>query len=262
MKLLKTVAEYRDYYLGLQMNQGHTSIGFVPTMGALHQGHLSLVARSQSECACTVVSIYVNPTQFNNPADLANYPDTLGRDLEVLGEHGVDAVFLPTYQELYPDDFAYKVEENRFSNLLCGAHRPGHFTGVLTVVMKLLNIVRPAKAFFGEKDFQQLTLVRNMTEAFFMDVEIVACPTVRESDGLAMSSRNLNLNAGDRERSPRLISILRSAACDTSAATLLQKEGFIVDYVTTVAKRRYAAVTVGDSSKSVRLIDNVALEAI
>ncbi|MDG1233920.1 MAG: pantoate--beta-alanine ligase, partial [Pseudomonadales bacterium] len=147
MKVLKSIAEVRGY-----RKEVSGSVGFVPTMGALHQGHLSLVERSLNETDLTIASIYVNPTQFDNPMDLANYPDSISVDLELLQAAGVSAVFMPTYDSLYPDDYAYEVNEKYFSKELCGANRPGHFTGVLTVVLKLLNLVQPQNAYFGEKD--------------------------------------------------------------------------------------------------------------
>lgn len=252
MKLLKSIAELRAFREAVS-----GSVGFVPTMGALHDGHLSLVYASNMESETTIVSIYVNPTQFNNANDLDNYPDTLEADLQKLEAAGVSAVYLPDYQQMYPDDFAYEVNEKSFSGELCGEHRPGHFTGVLTVVMKLLNLVRPDKAYFGEKDYQQLELIRGMVSAFFMNVEIVGCPIVRENDGLAMSSRNLNLSECDRKRSPRFHRILSLGGDDESIAAELQNAGFEVDYVTTKAGRRFGAVLMGTDANPVRLIDNV-----
>lgn len=233
-------------------------VGFVPTMGALHRGHRQLIERSVAECDVTVLSIYVNPTQFNNPADLEHYPRTLETDLDIAREAGVDVVLTPTYESLYPDGFRYRVEETSFSGELCGAHRPGHFTGVLTVVMKLLNLVRPQRAYFGEKDYQQYLLIRDMAQAFFLDAEIVACPTVRESSGLALSSRNELLDADGRALAPRFHGLLRSCASDAETRTALDREGFTVDYVETRHGRRFGAVTVG-SARRVRLIDNVPL---
>lgn len=259
MKLLKSIAALREFYRTSMAKDAAATLGFVPTMGALHDGHISLVNRSTSECTYTVASIYVNPTQFNNPNDLANYPSTLDDDLQKLATAGVDAVFLPTYDMLYPDGYAYQVDENVFSHELCGDHRPGHFTGVLTVVMKLLNLVKPTRAYFGEKDFQQLTLVRGMAEAFFLDTEIVGCPIVREKDGLAMSSRNLNLTIDDRARSPVFHKILKRACRDDEAIRLLEERGFEVDYVVTRGGRRFGAVLMGSQAAPVRLIDNVAV---
>ena len=221
MKVIKDVRTWRALRKGL-----YGSVGFVPTMGALHDGHASLLRRSVAENAHTVLSIYVNPTQFNNAEDLENYPDTLDADLALAESLGVDLVILPRYEELYADDYRYSVTESEFANTLCGAHRPGHFTGVLTVVMKLLNLVRADRAYFGEKDYQQYRLIRDMCEAFFMDVEIVPCSTVREDDGLAMSSRNLRLTTEDRALAPRFARILKHAATDALAIDNLRAAGF------------------------------------
>jgi pantoate--beta-alanine ligase len=234
-------------------------IGFVPTMGALHRGHASLIERSVAECDHTVLSIYVNPTQFNNPLDLAHYPRTLESDLATARELGVHSVLTPDYAALYPDDFRYRVEENELSTELCGAHRPGHFTGVLTVVMKLLNLVRPARAYFGEKDYQQFLLVQGMCAAFFLDVEIVPCATHREADGLAMSSRNALLDPAARALAPAFARMLRGSEPDEAVARALEGAGFAVDYVETRDGRRFGAVVVRSGGREVRLIDNVAV---
>src|SRR5262249_29466052 len=161
----------------------------VPTMGALHEGHLSLVKRSRVENDRTLVSIFVNPTQFDDPADFDAYPRTVKRDLALLEAAGVDFVLLPGAGDMYVDGFRYRVSEPEVSTILEGEHRPGHFGGMLTVVLKLLNIAAAERAYFGEKDWQQLSLVRGMADAFFLPTAIVACPTVRESTGLALSSR-------------------------------------------------------------------------
>lgn len=232
-----------------------TRIGFVPTMGALHEGHASLMKKSIAENDLTVVSVFVNPTQFDRTDDLKNYPKTWTQDLELLKSLDVHHVLLPTAAELYQDGYRYRVTEKEKSLNLCGAHRPGHFDGVLTVVMKLLNLVQADSAYFGEKDFQQLTLVREMAESFFMKTKIVGCPIVREADGLAMSSRNLRLSASEREKAPVFAKILSQSAHATEAANLLRQEGFEVDYVTDWEGRRLGAVQLG----KVRLIDNVAL---
>lgn len=235
-------------------------VGFVPTMGALHLGHLSLLQRSLADNPVTVASIYVNPTQFNNPEDLEKYPRSDQQDLEMLRDAGVDAVLMPRYEALYPDGYRYKVIESELSQRFCGAHRPGHFDGVLTVVLKLLNIVAPHRAYFGEKDYQQLSLVRGMAEAFLLPVEIIGCPTVRESDGLAMSSRNLRLSSSQRKVAPELHRILRTARDTAAARQALEAAGFTVDYVEDVQEgsgiRRLAAASLGE----VRLIDNVHLD--
>ncbi len=233
------------------------TLGVVPTMGALHAGHVSLMERSLDDNDATLVTIFVNPTQFDNPNDLAGYPDRMVEDLEVLRNVGVPYLLTPTYDDLYADDFRYRVSEQAFSRELCGAHRPGHFDGVLTVVMKLLNIAQATRAYFGEKDFQQLTLVRGMTEAFFIPTEIVPCPTIRETDGLALSSRNFKLDAEDRARATAFPKALRESPTADEARAVLEAQGFRVDYVEDRGGRRFGAVYVGD----VRLIDNMQLNA-
>lgn len=232
------------------------TVGFVPTMGALHEGHLSLVRRSRSENDRTMVSIFVNPTQFDDQADLARYPRTTDADLEALRAEGTDFVLLPRAEDLYRDGFRYRVTGGEYARTLEGAHRPGHFDGVLTVVMKLLQIVGPERAYFGEKDWQQLSLVRGMAEAFFLPVTIVACPTVRDTDGLALSSRNNNLRPADRQRAPLFYQSLSSAETSEQAARELTESGFVVDYVEDRDGRRLGAVRIG----GVRLIDNLPLE--
>ncbi|HEY5552155.1 MAG TPA: pantoate--beta-alanine ligase, partial [Opitutaceae bacterium] len=169
-------------------------IGFVPTMGALHEGHRSLLRRARAENELVVTSVFVNPTQFDNKDDLATYPRTLESDVEFAGDL-VDAVVAPNAAALYADDYRYRVIETDLSRVMEGEQRPGHFDGVLTVVMKFLNLVRPERAYFGRKDWQQLQLVRGMAAAFFLPVEIVECETERDPDGLAMSSRNRRLSS-------------------------------------------------------------------
>jgi pantoate--beta-alanine ligase len=232
------------------------TLGFVPTMGALHAGHLSLIDKSLSENAATLVSIFVNPTQFENPDDLRTYPDRMAEDRAQLEARGVPYLWTPTPEEMYADDYRYRVSENDYARILCGAYRPGHFDGVLTVVMKLLNVARADRAYFGEKDHQQLQLVKGMVDAFFLPTEIVPCPTVREDDGLALSSRNLKLSAEDRARAAAFPHALTTSATAAEARATLEAQGFAVDYVEDRDGRRFGAVRIGD----VRLIDNVVLE--
>lgn len=228
-------------------------IGFVPTMGALHAGHVALLDRCRQENEVSVLSIFVNPTQFDNPDDLAKYPVTLEKDREIAHKAGVDYILLPTYDLIYPDGYRYRVIENDFSAKLCGAHRPGHFDGVLTIVMKLLNIVQPDRAYFGEKDYQQLQLVKGMVEAFFMDTEIIPVKTVREADGLALSSRNVRLSPEHRVIAPKFYEALVVSATPEEAIARLKLAGFEVEYVEDIGSRRFGAVRLG----GVRLIDNV-----
>ena len=225
-------------------------------MGGLHAGHQSLIERCTAENPYSVVSLFTNPTQFDDPQDLQQYPADFDRDVSMLEQLGVDAVLMPSTQALYPDDFHYRVRENHLSKQWCGAHRSGHFDGVLTVVLKLLNLVQPKQAYFGEKDYQQLMLVKGMVDALFLDTDIVACPTVRESDGLAMSSRNTRLNEQDRVRAAELSRTLRKSRSASQARQKLTDLGYLVDYVEDTGDRRLAAVTLS----GVRLIDNIELE--
>jgi pantoate--beta-alanine ligase len=231
------------------------TLGVVPTMGALHDGHLSLVRRSRAENDRTLVTIFVNPTQFDDPKDLSAYPRPLDEDLALLQAEGTDFVLVPAAPDLYPDGYRYRVTETERSRELEGAFRPGHFDAVLTVVLKLLQIAAADRAYFGEKDWQQLTLVQGMARAFFLPTAIIACPTVRESSGLAMSSRNRRLSEEDRRKAPDLHRVLSSASTADEAERDLLADGFSVDYVEDREARRLAAVRLGD----VRLIDNVPL---
>jgi pantoate--beta-alanine ligase len=231
------------------------TVGFVPTMGALHEGHLSLVQRAREDNDRVVVSVFVNPTQYDDPADLENYPRPFTADVAACEHAGVDLVLAPEYGDLYRDDYRYKVTESSLSLELEGACREGHFDGVLTVVLKLLNIVHPHRAYFGEKDWQQLQLVRDMVDAFFVDTEIVACPTVREEDGLAMSSRNALLDAGQRRLAPRFHEVLDSGCPVEEMPGRLREAGFEVEYLESRFGRVLGAVRLGE----VRLIDNVEI---
>jgi pantoate--beta-alanine ligase len=240
-----------------QIRAGVT-LGFVPTMGALHEGHLSLVRRSRDENDRTLVSIFLNPTQFDNAGDLAGYPRTLDADIDALKSEHTDFVLLPSAADLYPDAYRFRVRELDLSAVLEGAHRPGHFEGVLTVVLKLLNIASADRAYFGEKDWQQLTLVQQMAAAFFLPTTIVGCKTIRDPDGLAQSSRNRRLSVADRQRAPTFHKVLASAPSAEAATDDLRKSGFTVDYVEDRDGRRLGAVRLGD----IRLIDNVPVDII
>ncbi len=230
------------------------SVGFVPTMGALHAGHRALLARARAENDVVVLSIFVNPTQFNDPTDLARYPRTLEAD-QALAAGLVDHVIVPAAEELYPDKYTYRVTEEMLSRRLEGAHRPGHFDGVLTVVLKLFNLVQPTRAYFGEKDWQQLRLVERMARALFLPVEIIACPTERDIDGLALSSRNRRLSPTARTQATQFPRILHSATSPAAAANALVTAGFEVDYVEEQEGVRLGAIRI----EGVRLIDNVRL---
>ena len=189
-------------------------VGFVPTMGCLHEGHLSLARRAREECASVIVSIFVNPTQFSPSEDLSKYPRDLERDLHLLEPLGVDLVWTPTPEVMYPSGFQTWVSVDELTRPLEGALRPGHFRGVTTVVAKLFNAVRPQKAYFGQKDAQQTAVIRQMTRDLDFPIEIVVCPTVREADGLAMASRNTYLNPDERKAATvlyRALSVAKTA---------------------------------------------------
>jgi len=251
MKTFSSIAHWQTYRADLK----ESPLGFVPTMGALHEGHLSLVKASKDQNALTIVSVFINPTQFDDKRDFEKYPVDARSDLGLLEEAGVDAVLLPDAAQIYRDNYRFKITEDEFSRRLCGAHRPGHFDGVLTVVMRLLNLVRPDQAYFGEKDYQQLQLIRDMVNAFYMPVKIVACATVREHDGLAMSSRNQHLDARHRAQAPALFAALQNSRTAAEARQLLVSKGFEVDYVEDIQNRRLAAARLGNT----RLIDNVEI---
>lgn len=253
MKIFHNIKEWRDFRKQpLFLNQ---SLGFVPTMGNLHQGHLSLCNRAKQENNYAALTIFVNPTQFNNINDLNNYPRTLEHDLALAEQTGVDFVFIPNYAEIYHDNYRYQIHETELSKLLCGKHRPGHFNGVLTIVMKLFNLIKPQRAYFGEKDFQQLQLIKDMVEAFFLDIEIIPCPTLRDERGLALSSRNNLLSPEQKRLAPRFHELLASNENLSAITNSLEQLGFKIDYIEEQFGRRFGAVHLGD----VRLIDNIEI---
>src|ERR1700728_4253920 len=198
------------------------SIGFVPTMGALHRGHASLVERCREENQVGVVSIFVNPSQFNDPKDLDRYPRTLDDDLRLLERLQVNEVILPNASELYPHGYRYRIEPPNSDLVLEAAHRPGFLQGVMTIVLKLLNLVGADRAYFGEKDYQQLIAVSEMARELFVPTRIVPCPTVREESGLAMSSRNVLLSPEGRHRAACLFQVLTTAANAVEARAALE----------------------------------------
>ena len=234
-------------------SQVDESVGFVPSLGGLHAGHISLIEQSKKDNEKTIVSIFLNPAQFNDPDDLKKYPSTWEADLKILQDLKVDIVLKPSKQQIYPDEYTYKVIEQKISKELCGATRPGHFNGVLTVVMKLLNIVTPDKAYFGEKDYQQLQLVRNMVSAFFINTEIIPCPTIREKTGVALSSRNNLLTEEHKKIAPLLYQTIMQSIPIEEMHQKLTSLGFRVDYLKEIDNRIFVAAFLGN----VRLIDNV-----
>ncbi len=242
------VADWLDRRRALD---GH-SIGFVPTMGALHRGHASLVERCRAENEIVVVSIFVNPSQFNDPKDLDKYPRTIETDLALLRDLGADEVIVPGAADLYPNGYRFRIEPAG-GQAMEGAYRPGFLQGVMTVVLKLLGLVRPDRVYFGEKDYQQLQVVTDMVREFFIPAEIVPCPTVREGSGLAESSRNMRLSPQGREKAAWLFRALTTAANPAEAQAILNQRGFAVEYVEECWGRRFAAAYL----EGVRLIDNV-----
>ena len=208
--IIRTLAELRSATKTWR-GAGET-IGVVPTMGALHDGHLSLVAAAKAGCDRVIVTIFVNPKQFNQASDLDNYPRTEAEDARKLERFAVDAVYAPDVGQIYPDGFCTNVSVTGMTDVLCGAHRPGHFDGVATVVTKLFTQTSADKAYFGEKDFQQLMVVTRLARDLDIPVDVVGCPTIREEDGLAMSSRNLLLSDRARIKAPRLNEVMEEVA--------------------------------------------------
>ena len=233
-------------------------IGLVPTMGALHDGHRALLAAARASCDTVVMSLFVNPAQFGDPADLNGYPRDEAHDLHVAGQAGVDIVFAPSAAELYPSGYQTWVEVTELAAMLEGEHRPGHFRGVATVCLKLFTIVRPDVAFFGRKDAQQVEVLRQMVSDLHLELEIAVVPTVRDADGLALSSRNAHLRPEERARALALPRALATLDPETALA-ILEAAGLDVDYVAIAPfdpPALAAAVRVG----ATRLIDNVPLE--
>ncbi len=276
MEIARTVADLRKQIA--RWRKDDERIGLVPTMGALHQGHIALVRAARTECDRVVASIFVNPKQFAPTEDLRSYPRREAADLEMLQSAGVDLVFIPALDEMYPLDFTTLVQVSGLTESLCGAHRAGHFDGVTTVVTKLLIQALPDIAYFGEKDYQQLIVVRRLARDLDIPVRIAAVPTVREADGLALSSRNVYLSSEERRVAPNFARVLRNIAAalaqDPTAvdreiahgSAALQQAGFAVEYLevrgahtlavtseATANSRVFAAVRLGKT----RLIDNM-----
>lgn len=280
MDQLSTIDEQRAWSRAAR--SAGKRIGFVPTMGALHEGHISLIANARSKSDVVVASVFVNPTQFDNPEDFAKYPLTLAEDLAKLKAAGVDAVFTPTKELMFPDGYCTFVElVGPLTDKMCGAARPGHFRGVATVVTKLFNIVQPDVAVFGEKDLQQVLIISRMARDLDIPVEIVVADTLREKDGLAMSSRNVRLSPASRQKAldlPKGLELARRAykqgesaglkLCEFVYNELLIHEGVEVDYCDVVSLRGFEEKDIADDTcfiaaaafvDGVRLIDHVHL---
>lgn len=280
MKIIRTLYDMTEYR-HRQRERG-ASVGFVPTMGALHDGHLSLVHQAVKENTVAVVSVFVNPIQFNNPDDFEKYPRTEEEDFKLLAAAGVDAVFAPTADEMYPskNDDCKEYNLGKVAEVMEGAYRPGHFQGVARVLDILFRLIDPNRAYFGEKDFQQIAVVRNLVKSEGLNVEIVACPIKRASDGLALSSRNTRLNDEQRKVAPEIYSTLKysveysqqhsvQATHDTVVEHLDAIPGMRVEYFEIVDARTLGPVVEWEESNwivgcitvylgDVRLIDNIA----
>jgi pantoate--beta-alanine ligase len=278
MKVFHSISDTRQWLAG-EKSMGKT-IGFVPTMGALHKGHINLVKRAARENEISGCSIFVNPIQFNNAEDLAKYPRTIDNDLILLDKAGCDLVLVPSVKEMYPEPVTKKFNFGALESVMEGAHRPGHFNGVAVVVEKLFQIFGPERAYFGEKDYQQLRIIQSLVKMEHIPVEIVPCPTVREVDGLAMSSRNRRLNPEERAIAPWIYKTLVFARDHAGkipvpelgkiCTAMLADKGFQVDYfeiaeteklqpLLTWSETRPAIACVAALLGSVRLIDNMIL---
>lgn len=227
MRVVKTISELKSLISGYK--QENKTVGLVPTMGALHAGHKSLVDRARKENDIVVVSVFVNPTQFNNKQDLATYPRTEERDCALLEAAGCDVVFMPAVEEVYPEPDNRQFDLGAVAEVMEGAHRPGHFNGVAQIVSKLFGVVEPDRAYFGEKDFQQIAVIRKMVQLEGFKLQIVACPIKREDDGLALSSRNVRLTAEQRQLAPNIYRVLKESCNFAKSHTVAETEKFVVD---------------------------------
>ncbi len=280
MLIFKHINDISNYLTALQANA--KKIGFVPTMGVLHPGHASLIAEAKKNSDTVVSSIFVNPTQFNNTNDFDKYPSTIEQDIYMLEKAGCDTLFLPSVKEMYPEGLATKKQYDLgyLETVLDGAYRPGHFQGVCQVVEKLLTVVHPDKLFLGQKDYQQCMVIKKLSALMKADIEIIICPTLREPDGLAMSSRNLRLTDTDRKKAPLIYKTLQFIQQNIRpgylndlkerAANYLTAEGFKVDYTEIVDASTLALIETWDGKTplvalaaafigEVRLIDNLLL---
>jgi len=287
--MLNNIGEYRAYFDVLKAEK--KKIGFVPTMGALHEGHLSLVYSSKASDDITVSSIFVNPTQFNDPSDYRGYPRDLDRDIEILKSAGCDALFAPSESEMYPEKGSVadlywtgnirEVNLAPLDSVMEGKYRPGHFDGVTTIVQKLFYAIKPDTAYFGDKDYQQLAIIRRMTDDLDLSIDIVGCPIIRESDGLAMSSRNALLSKDQRAVSCIIYNTLKSAQAHVHTKGVQELSAWIAEEINAepLCEVQYVEISDPDSlapvlkwepnkkticcvavfMDSVRLIDNVSL---
>ncbi len=261
MEIVKTITELKTLRHNLS-----GSVGFVPTMGYLHKGHLALVKQARIENSHVIVSIYVNPTQFGSGEDFGTYPRELNHDLELLREEGADIVFVPSDNEMYPPEFYTWVDVEKITERLEGASRPGHFRGVATVVAKLFNIVQPSRAYFGQKDAQQVVVIKRMVSDLNLGIDIVVVPTVREEDGLAMSSRNIYLNPRERQAATILFKALDLARQlrrnGENDANKLRKQMTSLIKKEPLAQIGYVSIADTETLEELNLIDGPALASL
>lgn len=278
MEVFTSIHSLKNYLLQLRLQ--NQSVGLIPTMGALHEGHISLIEAAKIQNDIVVCSIFVNPTQFNNPEDLAKYPRTLEEDCAMLEKAGCSAVFAPSVEEMYPEKPVLTINFGLLETVMEGASRPGHFNGVGIVVSKLFNIVEPHRAYFGQKDLQQVTIVKRMVEDLSFNLELIICPTIRETDGLAMSSRNRRLSEEERAHAPIIYKILLDAKERLNAGEAIDEvkesvqlefhalAGFELDYfevvniktlqpIHTIGNEGTTALCIATYLGPVRLIDNI-----
>ena len=250
----------------LSVRDRKKSIGFVPTMGALHDGHISLIRSAREENDEIVVSIYLNPTQFDNSDDFDKYPRQLNKDIEIIRKENADVIFTPCTEEMYPDGFCTHVTQDKLTDALCGGVRPGHFNGVTTIVTKLFNIIDPDRAYFGQKDYQQSAIIKRLVADMNMDVDIRVCPTVREEDGLALSSRNKRLSLEDRKDALCIHGSLQKAGAMFASNVRDAKD--IVEEMTSVIKKTkqaridYISIVNVDTLEDLSFINGRALAAV
>jgi pantoate--beta-alanine ligase len=280
MEVITKISEMQERVLSTK--DSRKSIGFVPTMGALHDGHISLMRSARNENDELIVSIYLNPTQFDNNDDFDNYPCQLNKDIEIAGKENVDVVFAPCTEEMYPDGFCTYVTQDKLLDTLCGRVRPGHFDGVTTIVAKLFNIIKPDRAYFGQKDYQQSAVIKRLVADLNMNIDIKVCPTVREEDGLALSSRNIRLNPEERQSALCIYgSLLKARAMFASnirdtkniikemTSVIKKTKHTKIDYISIVNERTLEELSLIDGKAlaavavwigNIRLIDNTILE--
>lgn len=245
MKVFKKIKETKDYLADI--SERNLSVGFVPTMGALHKGHISLVESSKRENDITVSSIFVNPIQFNNKSDFEKYPITIEKDIEALEAAGCDILFNPSVAEMYPHPVNEHYEFGEIERVMEGAMRPGHFSGVAIVVKRLFEVINPKRAYFGEKDFQQLLIIKSLAKQLGLPVEIVPCPIIREPDGLAMSSRNMRLSAVQRAVAPEIFRIISESVRLKDGKSVDETKKFVINEIEKFNEFRLEYFEISDS---------------